>query len=148
MVRATTTEGMETMVFGPLALDPAEPGVLTWLAKAGPYPVGSVRLMAEHAQIAVLRDLQFSSDQPHTRQGISAKLLSAVADYAREHGILKVKVHRNSRMDWVRQQLAHYGFADAASGRDQMQFYVDIYMPVRKKPHIATERREAMRMAC
>lgn len=130
-------DGSEIAVTGPLALSAAEPGTLMWLAKAGGCVAGSVRLACDlHHHVATLKDLQLGGNKDQSRQAVSSKLLAAVAEYVREHGILKVKVHRNSRLDWIPQQLSRHGLSDATTRPDHMQFYVDLYRPVKKLHHL------------
>lgn len=129
----SANDGFEINVVGPLPLRSGEPRALLWLLKAGQMVLGSVRLGCEHPQVAVVRDLQLHSEASRSRQAYSAKLISAVAEYAREHGILKLKVHRNSRCEWLPQQLSMLGFSDAARSGDDMQFYLDLYKPLKRR---------------
>jgi hypothetical protein len=74
--------------------------------------------------------------------------MTAVAEYAREHGILKLKVNENSRCEWLPQQLSKLGFSDAARNDEDMQFYLDLYhRPVRKRDRRHPPRPE-FSMAC
>ena len=128
-----TNDPLDVHVVGPLALEAANPRLLLWLVKSGEMALGSIRLHWEHPQVAQVRDLLLNSDNPRSRQLHTAKLIGAVAEYANEHGILKLKVHRNSRSEGLGEQLPTLGFSDAARTSDDMQFYLDLYKPRSKR---------------
>lgn len=133
MHRSKTYDPLEIYVVGPLALEASDTRLLLWLAKSGDMALGSIKLHWEHSHTAQIRDLQLSSENMRSRQAHSAKLIGAVAEYAREHGILKIKVHRNSRSAAMLEQLIKVGFSDAARTSDDMQFYLDLYKPMSKR---------------
>lgn len=143
-----STEAFETRIVGPLALDPTDSRTLVWIANAGPTALGSVHLTCDRNHVATLRDLIVATGSQRTRLAVSARLLAAVAEYAREQGILKLKVHRNSSFEWVPQQLARYGFKDADNGR--VEFYLDLYYrPGHHRPkHRTVHPNDEVRLAC
>lgn len=143
------TDGFEVGVSGPLVLGQTGRQRLTWLAKSGACMLGSVSLVSEiRHHVGTLRDLQLFTESMASRQSVSGKLLAAVAEYAREHGVLKVKVHRNSRMEWVPQQLSRHGLTDASTGRETMQFYVDLYRPIKKLHAASSGSKQQAKLAC
>lgn len=133
MVQTLGSHGME--LNGPLRLDSADSHVLTWLAKAGSYVLGSVKLVLEHDQVATIRDLQVV-EQSQCKQLICVSLIEGVAEFARERGVLKVKVHHNSSHEWIARLFSKLGFKDAelrSSSRTPQQFYLDLYHSTRKR---------------
>ena len=128
-----TNDPLEVYVVGPLALEATDPRLLLWIAKSGEMALGSIGLHWEHSHTAHIRDLQVNTENPRSRQAHAAKLIGAVAEYAREHGILKIKVHKNSRSSGLMEQLVKVGFSDAARNSDDMQFYLDLYKPLSKR---------------
>ena len=140
------SEAFETRITGPLLLG-SDARTLTWLASAGPAILGSVKLVCEKPQVAQMSDLIVVSANQRTWQAISARLLAAIAEYGREHAILKLKVNKDSRFDWVPQQLTRYGYHDADSAR--MEFYLDLYYrPGHQRRSHVVKASDQPRMAC
>ncbi len=134
MTAVFPVEATAMTVTGPIVLGDPSAATLLWTAKAGHAVTGSVKLVLEPQGIAQLRDLDLlTHETPHIRQTASARLLHAVADYCRERGILKLKVHRNSHFDFVPAQLTRFGFSDARRSNGKMQFYLDIYVPPKRR---------------
>jgi hypothetical protein len=127
--------GFKVEVEGPMCLSSATPNVMTWMAKSGGVVLGQVRLSWEHKQVAVLRDLEVSAEKD--RWGVMTRLVGKIAEFVREHGILKLKVHRNSAFEWLGGLLMRLGFKDAASTKvsesTPMQFYLDLYHGGRRR---------------
>lgn len=126
---------MAVDVSGPLALTASEPQTLTWLARSGSKVVASVKLAVEQHQVGTVRDLEVSEQTP-LRQMVEVRLMESLAEYAREHGILKLKVDRGSGREWIGQLMARVGFRDAASRASThapTQFYLDLYRAVRRR---------------
>lgn len=129
-----SASGFEIEMTGPLCLNAERPNLMTWLARAGACVVGSVKLLWEEKQVAVLCDLQVVGGKDDWQ--VTTKLVAAIAEYARERGILKLKVHRNSSHEWLGGLLSRLGFKDAATSKSTatpMQFYLDLYHSNRRR---------------
>lgn len=127
--------GFDIEVSGPICLSSAAPNVMTWMAKSGGVVLGQIKLCWDQKQVAVLRDLEVLEEKD--RWGLVTKLVGKVAEFAREHGILKLKIHHNSAFEWLGGLLTRLGFKDAASKKvsqvTPMQFYLDLYHSCRRR---------------
>ena len=146
-----------------MKLDSAEPHVHTWMARVGPCVIGSVSLVLDHEHMATIRGLSVVEKHPHCML-VRNRLLEEVASYARDHSILKLRVHHNSAGPGTEAALSRMGFHDAgarASTRIAMQFYLDLYHQTKKDARPADKDKqlgqasvsevsqsEAFRLAC
>ena len=145
-----SVDGLDVYTVGPFSLHAAEHGTLLWMVKAGEMVLGSVRLTSDRRQVAELTDLVLHATDERTQQSHSAKLMCAVAEYARDHGILKLVVSEDSRRSWLPQQLSRLGFRDAARNSDEdMEFYLDLYhRPNRKRDRAVQAAGAEYSMSC
>lgn len=79
-----SVDGLDVYTVGPFSLHAAEHGTLLWMVKAGEMVLGSVRLTSDRRQVAELTDLVLHATDERTQQSHSAKLMCAVAEYARD----------------------------------------------------------------
>lgn len=133
---------------GPLGLDSEKPRTKTWLAKIDQSVVASVTLVFEQDQVAEIRDLTLG-DHP-MKQVAARRLIEAIGLHAREHGILKLKVHRESASEWVGKILTAGGFKDGNDRPGQhvpTKFYLDLYASLKKPGAKAATHAFQVRMA-
>jgi hypothetical protein len=147
------SEGSELRVSGPLCLSSDEPEALTWLAKAGSLVVGWVKLCrGQHTHVGVLRELRLS-ESARAPMAVAARLCSSVFEYARDHGLLKLKIHRDCAHECLHTALAHAGFSHDQRDNEGLavQVYVDLYRSPRtrltREPSDSAQSGE-IRMAC
>lgn len=118
----------DVQVSGPLCLSTDEPESLTWLARTGSFVVGWVKLCRPNQHVGLLRELHLSEPVCNSIS-VATRLCNALYDYARDHGLLKLRIHRDCMHECLYEALERAGFShdgQGASGR-MVQVYVDLY---------------------
>lgn len=146
------SEGFELQISGPLCLSSDEPESLTWLAKTGSYVVGWAKLCRLQQQVGLLRELHLS-DSARNPLAVASRLCSAIFEYARDHGLLKLKIHQDCVHDCLRPALSHAGFShdEHRPTGSARQVYVDLYRGPRHRLYqepAEESQRDEVRMAC
>ncbi len=140
---------MDWEVVGPLSLQASETKSLLWLLRAHQMTLASARLEIECPQVAVLTDLQLTAPDPDARQSHAARLMAAIGDFARDSGILKLRVKDGVCSERLAQHLVRSGFRDAQRLGDECEYYVDLYRrPQRRHYQRSQSPRNDFLMAC
>lgn len=132
-----TREGLDLQVSGPLCLSSDEPDALTWLIKTGSCVVGWAKMCHLPHHVGTLRQL-YLSDSVRNPITIATQLLSAIFEYARDHGLLKIKVQRDCAQEhvWLRPALTSAGFSHSHDQQIRpdrpLHVYVDLYRSPRR----------------
>jgi GNAT superfamily N-acetyltransferase len=107
-----------------------------WVAEHEGKVLGMIGV-ARDGHTAEIRRLRVDKEWQHTTLG--ARLVELALNHCKEHGELKVVLDTRFERDYVMELFARFGFHHTRTknlhGKDILEFYVDLYRPIKRDEH-------------